>query len=349
MYCRGVLAPRNTMPLCAFALTAALAGCGYDAVTGRAFGTTYAIQAACPNGLPQQRLAEELQRVDRQMSTFNAASELSAFNRAAVGTTVAVSPGLAAVAAAAQRVAAETGGAFDATVSPLVALWGFGAHAAKRPPTDAELREALGRIGYQRLEYNLEPPALRKIAPLTLDFSGIAKGYAVDRLAAVLEANSCRAYLIELGGEIRAFGTAPGGRPWRIGIDSPEGGQLPQTLVAHGAVATSGDYRQGRADGATHIVDPRSGRPVAHRLAAVTVVADQALYADAYATALIVLGEDAGMDFAERHGLAALFVVRTAAGLDIRPTRAMRPALAHESGHLTGRGDGPELSWNDRP
>lgn len=347
MYCRGVLAPRNTMPLCAFGLTAALAGCGYDAVTGRAFGTTYAIQAACPNGLPQQQLAEELRRVDRQMSTFNAASELSAFNRAAVGATVAVSPGLAAVAAAAQRVAAETGGAFDATVSPLVALWGFGADAAKRLPTDAELREALGRVGYQRLEHSLEPPALRKIAPLTLDFSGIAKGYAVDRLATVLEASACRAYLIELGGEIRAFGAAPGGRPWRIGIDSPEGGQLPQTLVAQGAVATSGDYRQRRgANSATHIVDPRSGRPVAHRLAAVTVIADQALYADAYATALIVLGEEAGMDFAERHGLAALFAVRTAAGLDIRPTRAMRPALARENGAPTGRG-GLELSWND--
>ena len=339
------------MPLCAFGLTAALAGCGYDAVTGRAFGTTYAIQAACPNGLPQQRLAAELRRVDRQMSTFNAASELSAFNRAAVGTTVSVSPGLAAVAAAAQRVAAQTGGAFDATVSPLVALWGFGANAADRPPADAQLREALDRVGYQRLEYSLDPPALKKVAPLTLDFSGIAKGYAVDRLATVLEASACRAYLIELGGEIRAFGAGPGGRPWLIGIDSPEGGQLPQTLVTHGAVATSGDYRQrreGGADAATHIVDPRSGRPVAHRLAAVTVIAEQALYADAYATALIVLGEAAGMDFAERHGLAALFVVRTAAGLDIRPTQAMQPLLAGGSADLSGRGTGIELGWNHR-
>ena len=110
------------------------------------------------------------------------------------------------------------------------------------------------------------------------------------------------------------------------GIDSPEGGQLPQALAPHGAVATSGDYRQRRED-ATHVIDPRTGKPVVHRLASVTVVAEEALYADAYATSLIVLGEVAGMEFAERHGLAALFVVRTAAGLEIRSSPAMQPLL----------------------
>ncbi len=311
------------------------AGCGYDVLAGRAFGTTYSIQADCPNGIPQHLILAELAQIDRQMSTFNAASELSNFNRVPVGEEVPVSPALAEVATAAQLVAVQTGGAFDATVAPLVALWGFGADAAHRPPTEAQLAEALHRVGYERLEARLDPPTLKKAAPLTLDLSAIAKGYAVDRLATVLADGSCRAYLIELGGEMRVFGSSPGGAPWRVGIDSPEGGQLPQVLALRGgAVATSGDYRQRRdqpasSAGAAHIIDPRTGRPIAHRLASVTVVAEQALYADAYATALIVLGEAAGMDFAERHGLAALFIVRTPSGLLVQHTPALQPLLAH--------------------
>ena len=318
-------------------LAVVLVGCGYDydIATGRALGTTYAIQADCPNGVPKQLVVTELAQVDRQMSTFNATSELSIFNRAPVGVEIPVSPVLAEVAGAAQIAAVETAGAFDATVAPLVALWGFGADAADRPPTEAQLREVLDRVGYQRLEYRLDPPTLKKRAPLTLDLSGLAKGHAVDRLTTVLEEGSCRAYLIELGGEIRVFGPSPSGGAWRVAVDSPDRGRLSQVLALRiGAVATSGDYRQRRAGDdsaaarATHIIDPRTGRPVAHRLASVTVVADQALYADAYATALIVMGETAGMDFAVRRGLAALFIVRTAGGLVVRQTPAMLPLLA---------------------
>ena len=313
-------------------LAATLVGCGADVAGGRAFGTTYAIQASCPKGVPRQLVKAELARINRQMSTFDAASELSIFNRAPVAVAVPVSPALAEVAAAAQRIAVATSGAFDPTVAPLVALWGFGADAADHPPTNAQLHEARLRVGYQRLELSLDPPTLKKTAPLTLDFSGIAKGYAVDRLATLLEEGSCSAYLIELGGEIRVFGSSPDGGPWRVAIDSPEDGRLGQVLALRvGAVATSGDYRQRRGDAAgraTHIIDPRTGRPVAHRLASVTVVAEQALYADAYATALIAMGDAAGFDFAERRGLAALFIVRTASGLTVRRTSAMQPLLA---------------------
>ena len=316
-------------------LAVVLAGCdyGYDAAAGRALGTAYVVQANCPNGVPRQLIVAALAQVDRQMSTFDATSELSIFNRAPVGVAMPVSLAPAEVTGAAQTTAVETAGAFDATVAPLVALWGFGAGAADSPPTEAQLRETLDRVGYQRLAYRLDPPTLKKTAPLTLDLSGLAKGHAVDRLATLLEEGACRDYLVELGGEIRVFGLSPGGGPWRVAIDSPAGGRLSQVLALRtGAVATSGDYRQRRsgdatAARATHIIDPRTGRPVAHRLASVTVVADQALYADAYATALIVMGETAGMDFAERRGLAALFIVRTASGLVVRQTSAMQPLL----------------------
>ena len=315
-----------------------LAGCGYDVAGGRAFGTTYAIQASCPKGVPRQLVKAELAQINRQMSTFDAASELSLFNRAPLGVAMPVSPALAEVAAAAQRIAIETSGAFDATVAPLVALWGFGADAADHLPTAAQLREARLRVGYQRLELGLDPPTLKKTAALTLDLSGIAKGYAVDRLAMLLDQAACSAYLIELGGEVRVFGSSPDGGPWRVAIDSPEDGQLGEVLALRaGAVATSGDYRQRRADAAaraTHIIDPRTGQPVTHRLASVTVVADQALYADAYATALIVMGEVAGFDFAERRGLAALFIVRAASGLAVRRTSAMQPLLAESAPRL---------------
>ncbi|MCY4015054.1 MAG: FAD:protein FMN transferase [Gammaproteobacteria bacterium] len=305
-----------------------LSGCAYEVVTGSAMGTTYAITANCPDRIPNAAVAALLARIDTRMSTYDEASELMRFNRGPVGEWVPVSRELVEVVAAAKTVAEETGGALDPTVAPLVALWGFGASASQDKPDDTAIRTALLSVGHHHLRYRLAPPALAKDRALSIDLSAIAKGHAVDRLADVLRAAGCRAFLVEFGGEIRAAGPAPSGGPWRVGIDSPSGrGQLEGPIRLRDAgLATSGDYRQyterdGRRD--AHIIDPRSGRPVRHRLASVTVVAESARSADAYATALMVLGERDGRRFADDAGLAALFIVRTDEGFETLRSEAM--------------------------
>lgn len=333
---------RRTTRVALFLTVAAASGCGgseggFERVDGAAMGTTYAVQAACPGGVPARRLAAILDRVDRAMSTYDETSELARFNRAPVGVPVPVSPWLADVAGAAQRVAEETDGAFDATVGPLVAFWGFGADAEAVPPDRTRLREARSVVGHGRLKVTLSPPTLTKLAEVRADFSAIAKGFAVDRMADVLDGASCRAYLVELGGELRAHGVAPDGGAWRVGVESPlasASGELQTVLhIRDGALATSGGYRQFREPtkaeryllphGISHVVDPRSGLPVAHALASVTVVARSAIFADAYATALLVLGTEAGLAFAERRGIAALFVEDGEDGLEMHGTAAM--------------------------
>lgn len=314
---------------------------GFERVRGNAMGTTYAVQAECPGAVPTRRLVAVLERIDREMSTYDGTSELSTFNRAPVGVVVPVSPWLLEVADAAQRVAEETGGAFDATVGPLVAFWGFGAKPATRPPDIARLRTATGVVGHRRLKVRRRPPTLEKLAEVRVDFSAIAKGFAIDRMADALDDVPCRAYLIEFGGEVRAFGEAPDGGPWRVGVEAPgdasAGGSSQIVLhIGDGALATTGDYRQFREPTAaekellpagqeriSHVVDPRSGLPVGNALASVTVVAQEAMFADAYATAFFVLGAEAGMAFAESQGIAALFVERGDHGLEIRGSAAM--------------------------
>ncbi len=320
----------------ALALLAALAlGCQRHAFVGKTMGTTYSVQAACPERPAEQRIAAVLAEVERRMSTYDDESELSRFNRAEAGEPFAVSAPLLIVVAAAVRLAEETGGALDPTVAPLVALWGFGAQARAGAalPTAAEIRAARAQVDYRQVALRQQPPALTKRAPLTLDLSAVAKGYAVDRVAALLAAAGCDSYLVEVGGELRVAGGGPGGRPWRIGVESPAGGEPIAVLaVFDGAVATAGNYRQQRTVGGrrvSHVIDPRSGQPVTHGLASVTVVAPTALAADGYATALLVLGPEAGRRLAERTRLAALFVTDAAAGLERHETAAMARYLEH--------------------
>ena len=332
-YTRCMSGPiRETPRLATIALWAATVamsslGCGYERATGEAMGTTYSIQADCRGSLPHDRIDAELARVNALMSTYDPHSELSRFNRGPVGVALPVSPELVEVVAAAFVVSGQTQGAFDATVAPLVALWGFGADAARRPPGDREVAQALRSVGYRRVAHGNEPPTLTKLRPATLDLSGIAKGFAVDRLAGLLDDVGCRAYLIEFGGEIRARANAPGGGPWRVGVESPSGPDYMGTLVlGTDALATSGDYRQYReSDGVrvSHVVDPRTGYPVRHHLASVTVVTDTAMMADAYATAMLVMGEAEARRFAGETDLAALFIVRAGRCFETFRSRAM--------------------------
>ena len=224
-------------------------------------------------------------------------------------------------------------GAFDVSVGALVRAWGFGPAPAGGVPGDGEVEAALARTGFRHLE--LDGSRLRKTLDVSVDLSALAKGFGVDAVAETVAEQGCTDYLVEIGGEVRVRGNRPEGRPWRLGIESPNG---EQTRTAHrvlaltnGAIATSGDYRNFfERDGQryTHTIDPRVGRPVTHDLASASVVHASAMWADGYATLIAVLGPEAGLAFADSNDLAAYLLVRTGDGFESRSTPRMESLLA---------------------
>lgn len=309
---------------------------------GATMGTVYTVRiTALPAALNQadlQALVEqELQRVNAAMSTYDPQSEISRFNQHQGDDWFPVSLDLAQLVQRARDIGMETGGAFDITVGPLVEAWGFGASGPRNsPPSAAELAAARAMVGMDRLSQRIDPPALRKALPtLQIDLSAIAKGYGVDRVAATLDAAGIDNYLVEIGGELRTRGRRHDGAMWRVGIEqpAPDGRRVQLALPMHrdGAVATSGDYRNFfEADGRryAHIIDPRTGAPVDHELASVSVIADNCAMADGWATALSVLGPGEGYRLAENAGLAALFIERRGEAFEERTTSAFDAWLA---------------------
>ena len=298
-----------------------------QAFSGSTMGTVYNVRVAAP---PTELDVANLQRqvdlrlaaINQEMSTYLPDSEISRFNRHAADDWVSVSAETARVVAAGQQVARETQGAFDVTVGPLVNLWGFGPEGrASEPPTDEAIAACRPRVGHGLLDVRLDPPALRKRRPdVYVDLSAIAKGFAVDEVAKVLEGRSVRDYLVEIGGEVRTRGRKPDGSGWRIGIERPVAGvrQLDCVVELHDrALATSGDYRnfierQGRRY--SHEIDPRTGRPIEHALISVSVLADDCLTADAWATACMVLGPEVALSAARQRGLEILCMIRSGDG-----------------------------------
>lgn len=311
----------QTLPRLAALLLSAgmLSGCGPDSLSGATMGTSYRVLAqGCPDGLPQEQVLQVLDQVVQEMSTWVPDSRLSRFNREPPGEWFPVSADMVRVVAAASTVSDATEGAFDVTVAPLVGEFGFGAEQAAA--NDA------AQVDYRLLEFRERPPALRKRAPLQVDLSAIAKGFAVDRISERLAASGCTSALVEIGGEVRVFGPAPGSDEWRIAIESPGEGFFPGTLtLQEGGIATSGDYRQiGERHGArtTHIIDPRAAQPVGATLASATVVAPTAMQADALATALMVLGADA-LAFAERQNIKAILIFRNEQSFTVHTSPAL--------------------------
>jgi thiamine biosynthesis lipoprotein len=327
-------------------MSLALAACGrVDAaapalrLVGETMGTGWSVTlVALPGELRRDRLRRDLQalldELEARLTTWDAESELRRFSDGASLDWTPVSLETATVVAEAVRVGALTGGAFDVTIAPLVELWGFGGvGTATAPPSVEAIEAARARTGRGSLEVRLDPPALRKARPdLALDLSGIAKGYAVDRVAAWLETLGVQRYLVEIGGELRARGHNARGQPWRVGVADPEGGEPRVRLgLERGAVATSGDYRRFiERDGErfTHVLDPRSGRALERGPASVTVFAGSAMTADALATALMVLGPEDGLEFARREGLSVLFLVRVEGTLRELASPALEQWLA---------------------
>lgn len=306
---------------------------------GATQGTTYHVTiATC---IPQRdstewqrRVEARLAEIDKSLSNYREDSQLSRFNRAPVGIWFPLDRDLYAVLLASQRVSADSIGAFDITIAPLVELWGFGPHAkAEAIPADAAIAMARAQVDYRQLQIDTATPRALKRAPLAIDVNGIAQGYTVDAIADLLAASGCTDYLVEIGGELRLAGLNAERKPWRIGIETPGDGITPvqQAIVASGiGVTTAGDYHDYfEKDDVrySHTIDPRSGRPIAHKLASVTVVAASATDADGYDTVLEVLGPDAGLAFAQAHDIAAYFIVRDGGAFKTFHTHAMEKYL----------------------
>lgn len=302
-------------------------------LSGQSMGTTYSVKIVAPGedldrALLGKQIAARLDEIERRLSTYLEDSELSRFNASTSIDWIGVSSEMCALVQRAQEISVRTGGAFDITVGPLVNLWGFGPTGDVLEPPPAEAVTAAREVvGYEKVHADCGVPALRKDAPgVYLDLSAYAKGYAVDRVAELVEEHPLQGYLVEIGGELRVKGVNAQREPWAIAIEKPDGGaRAVQSILAitDSGMATSGDYRNFylfNGQRYSHTIDPRTGRPVSHAAAAVTVVEPSAAEADALATALLVLGPDEGMAFAAHEALAALFLVRTGTGIDEHAT-----------------------------
>lgn len=327
----------------------ALAGCSGTARTpevsgfdGRIMGTSYSVRLAqTPDDALAQQIHAVLQDVDANMSTWRGESELSLLNVSTDSDWQPMTAATTQVIAHALDASVASHGAFDATVSPLVDLWGFGAGAAKhgagargKKPQGQEIRQIMASVGHDAIEVDMQANAVRKLTPTAqLDLSGIAKGHAVDRVAGALDAAGITDYLVEVGGELKARGRKPDGSAWRVAIERPVAGQrdvFRAINLVNRAIATSGDYRNffdNDGQRYSHSIDPRTGAPVGHELASVSVVAESTMAADALSTTLMVLGPDDAMAFARRHQIAAHLILKSSAGLEERYSEAFEHLL----------------------
>jgi len=290
-----------------------------ERLNGRTMGTSYSIVWPVQSSVVQpskiQLLIEKrLIEINRQMSTYDATSEISQFNQANPPYTQTISPDFSNVMKLAMELHALSGGFFDVSVGPLVNLWGFGPDAGSKAPSERVLNEALNKVGLNQV--TLKGLELEKQSQRYIDLSAIAKGYAVDELARILHEHGIEAYLVEVGGEIRTKGQKAKDTPWKVAIESPDISQRRVHKILamdDNAMATSGDYRNYfEVDGQrfSHSINPFTGKPVQHRLASVTVIDQNCARADALATAMLVMGEAKAKAFAQEHRIKAYLIER---------------------------------------
>ncbi|MFC4528376.1 FAD:protein FMN transferase [Dyella halodurans] len=315
-----------------------------QSLQGETMGTTWSVRAVLPVELSLRSWRDGIQAtldlVDGQMSTYKPQSALSCFNAAPAGTWHAMPAECFEVVAHALAMARDSGGAYDPTVGPLVNLWGFGPDASRHePPADEAVAVARERIGWWKLKLDAATRSLYQPGGIYLDLSSVAKGYGVDLVGRYLDSVGVGAWLVEVGGELKGHGSKPDGSPWRIGVERPGAAvgavenmdQLSQVVTLSGrAIATSGDYRrQFEAGGRSysHHIDPRTGQPVPHVVASVSVIARDAIQADPLGTLMTVLGPDQGLPYARERGLAVLFLLHGKDGMEERLSPAFAEAL----------------------
>jgi FAD:protein FMN transferase len=296
---------------------------------GRSMGCAWSVAGVMPDGTDDAQLAagitSVLGQVVEQMSTWEPDSAITRFNRAAAGSWLPLPEDFALVLACALHVARASGGALDPTAGALVTLWGFGpAGRYQQPgfvvPARDSIAAALQRCGWQRLQVNTTTMQLRQPGGMELDLSAVAKGFAVDEVSRFLRRQGIEHHLVDIGGELRGAGMKPDGQPWWVDVQLPPAvaGLTPTRIALHGlSVATSGDYLQGFSVNGrrySHCIDPRSGWPVDNGVCSVTVVHPDCMLADAWSTALMVLGAEAGPAVAESERIAAQWLVRAGDG-----------------------------------
>lgn len=289
----------------------------YQTIKGTIFGTYYTIKIRTnrPNPDLKTLIEAELGRINREMSVFEPESELSQINRASKNEEIILSSDMSEVMSAASEVFTQSEGWFDPTLGKLVDLWGFGA-GPNQTPSDQEIADAQKVSGFNKLIFDSRFSSLRKTNSATyINLSAIAKGYGVDKVAALLEACGYHDYLIEIGGEIRAGGSrSDKGEAWNIGINRPQSGSHDNVMVISASnisIATSGNYRNFyQQDGKTfaHTISYQTGRPVLNDALSVSVFHDSCMYADAYATAIMAMGVDKGLAFADKYKLKVIII-----------------------------------------
>lgn len=294
---------------------------------GHTMGTTYRISVwrlrssnpvdVFDQAILEQHVAKRLKQINQRMSTYQPDSELSMFNASAENQWYSVSDETADVVAAAIDYHKATDGALDVTIGPLMRIWGFNQEEpVKVPPKREQVQEVLTRVGSQYLRVRQNPgAALQKaVEGLEVDLSAIAKGYAVDQIVALLQQAGGEGGLVEIGGEVRAWGLRPDGRSWRVGIENP---LIDKRMIAQiinlkdAALATSGDYRNFRSiesQEVCHLIDPVTGQPRPTGPMSVSVCAKTCMKSDALATALYLMGKDKGLSWSEKHNVAAMYL-----------------------------------------
>ncbi|MGC3982508.1 MAG: FAD:protein FMN transferase [Steroidobacteraceae bacterium] len=336
---RRVLVPFTIAP------QAPLVGAAIHSLEGLTMGTTWSVKLVADANRSTTTLhagiQQQLNSVVAQMSTWEPDSNLSCYNQAAANTWHEVPDEFLYVLRYALEVAEASAGAYDPTSGPLVNAWGFGPRTAddldKQRPDDSTLQAARARVGWQRIQLNIAQRRVFQAGGVYLDFSAIAKGFAVDQISRYLLRQGIEHHLVEVGGELRGMGIKPDAMPWWVELEQPlplqtRHSELDEAVVAlHGwSVATSGDYRRYfdvDDQHYSHTIDPRSGEPIQHGVAAVTLLHPDCIAADALSTALNVMGVEAGMAFATERALPARFVVRTDNGFAEHLTPAFQALM----------------------
>ncbi len=328
------------------ALMFTLSACKKDpemiSLSGKTMGTTYHVKYiddGSVNENPQnthKQIEAILKDVNAKMSTYIKDSELSRFNQnTQVNTSIEISQDLATVLAEAIRLNKVTEGSLDVTIGPIVNLWGFGPEKRpERQPTPEQLAERQAWVGIDKITLNLsgEKPTLSKSVPqVYIDLSSIAKGFGVDQVADKLEQLNVQHYMVEIGGEIRTKGKNAEGKSWRIAIEKPTmaGERAVESVIGlnNMAMATSGDYRiyfEENGKRFAHEIDPKTGYPIQHHLASITVLAPTSMTADGLSTGLFVLGEDKALEVAEKNDLAIYLIIKTDHGFETKMSSAFK-------------------------